>query len=84
MKKSKCIFMTVVAAGAVAGLVFLFRFLQNHFDDCKEGNLFEEDLDLDFLDEEEEDTPLEAPAKEEKAPKQKVRRGYIPIKLHSA
>lgn len=78
--KNKCIFMAVLAAGILGGLVFFFRFLQNHFDDYNEDDLFE-DTDLDYLDEE-EIPKEESPAKEEK--KQKVRRGYIPIKFHTA
>ena len=74
MKKSKLIFAAAAVIGIFAGMYLLLR--------------FDEDADLDFIDEDfegEDDVP---PVKEEKPAKasSKVRRGrgYIPIKFHNA
>ena len=84
MKKSKVLLFVAAVIGIFAGGYLLLRFVKDLFDDYAEEDLFDEDTDLDFIDEdfeEEDDVP---PVKEEKPAKAaaKVRRGYIPIRLH--
>ena len=80
MKKSKVLLFVAAVIGIFAGGYLLLRFVKDLFDDYAEEDLFEEYTYLDFIDEdfeEEDDVP---PVKEEKPAK--VRRGYIPIRLH--
>ena len=85
MKKSKFFLIMTTMFGALVSFLVVFQLLKDHFDDCKEEDLFEDDTDLDFIDENISEEP-ESSIKEEKPEKaaQKVRRGYIPIKLHTS
>lgn len=84
MKKSKVLFALATMAGIFVGGYLLLRFVKNLLDDYVEEDLFDDDADLDFIDEDFEEENAASPVKEEKPAKSaaKVRRGYIPIKLH--
>lgn len=86
MKKTKLFFTAAVVIGLFTGGYLLLRFVRNLFDDYAEEDLFDEDADLDFIDEDFEEEEAAPPVKEEKPQKAaaKVRRGYIPIKLHKS
>lgn len=83
MKKSKLIFIAVIVISALAGFYFLIQTLKEQLDDYVEEDSFDDDADLDFLDDEISEES-DVTAKEEKPTKtaSKIRRGYIPIKLH--
>ncbi len=85
MKKSKFFLIMTTMFGALVSFLVVFQLLKDHFDSCTEEDLFEDDADLDFIDENISEEP-ESSIKEEKPEKatQKVRRGYIPIKLHAS
>lgn len=86
MKKSKVLFALATVAGIFVGCYLLLRFMKNILDDYVEEDLFDDDADLDFIDEDFEEDNAPSPVKEEKPAKSaaKVRRGYIPIKLHKS
>ncbi len=86
MKKSKILFAAATVIGIAAGFYLLLRFVKDLFDDYVEEDLFDEDADLDFIDEDFEEENNVPPAREEKPAKAtaKVRRGYVPIKLHKS
>lgn len=86
MKKAKILFVAAAVIGIATGFYFLLRFVKDLFEDYVEEDLFDEDADLDFIDEDFEEEDNVPPVKEEKSIKAsaKVRRGYIPIKLHQS
>lgn len=82
MKKSK-IFIIAVLIGLCAGVFFLLQFIKRQFEDYAEEDLFDDDADLDFIDDHLDDEPEVPPVREEKPAKAaKTRRGYIPIHFH--
>ena len=51
MKKSKFFLIIATMFGALVSFLVVFQLLKDHFDDCTEEDLFEDDTDLDFIDE---------------------------------
>lgn len=88
MKKSSKLFFFAAILGAISTLLVILYLKKDKLKNCPFCQKFmdqEYDPELDFEEEEEilpEEEPEEAvPVKENK---QKVRRGYIPLKLHEA
>ncbi|MDD7114525.1 MAG: hypothetical protein PUH88_08710 [Lachnospiraceae bacterium] len=80
--KKKNVFMIITAIiGMIAGIYCILRAIDclSDHEAIDDDNSFDEDMDFDLMDEYPEEA---AYVPEEKTAPTKIRRGYIPIKLH--
>ncbi|MCI5504171.1 MAG: hypothetical protein SPI87_01570 [Anaerobutyricum sp.] len=84
MKKKNVFMIAAAIIGMFAGAYFILRAIRKYTDsELSDVDSFDADMNEDLSDDYPEEA-METPVPEEKPASTKIRRGYIPIRLHKA